>query len=570
MNLPFLRIPPFPGSRPASALQGQSVQEGQCVPPNQCVRPAPPPSGGDRASLVALLRDARVGGRFWGAQPGIEPGTIILVPADAAQLRDMIAQLPPAAAALICAPRKLATPRHMPTVAEADPWWLARHAAQMWVGAACEEALVAAISGCELRLFGTGPFRECDSREGCEAVVARLLAQNWRDPFDGGPIDIKQAIALLAEWRRLIDANRGNAAIYGVARWKRTTLDALLWSGGGRPPYARTFRPGRPGIAPDQKIVAQKIVAWKSRSPRTTLAAIEAAGHRVAELEDGFIRSSGLGANCVPPLSVILDASGVYFDPTGPSDLERLLEQENFNPSLIQRASALRQRLVEFSISKYGQGCASIAPRHDGRRRVLVTGQVEDDRSMLSGGAGCSNSSLLAQARKREPDAWIIYKPHPDVEAGHRKGHIPDGEVLRHADEIERHAPIASLIESVDAVHCITSLAGFEALLRGKQVIVHGMPFYAGWGLTTDLATVPERRTRQRTLDELVAATLLLYPRYLDPVTRLPCPAEVVVDRLATGRAQITSPLVALREWQGRTRAFGRRLASLVRTGRQP
>lgn len=552
MSLPFLRIPPFPGSRPASSLHG----EGACPAPH---------SPTDAASLVALLRDARVGGRFWGAQPLIKPGTIILVPADAAQLRDMIAQLPPAANVLLCAPRNHVTAHRLPRIADADPWWLAGQAAEMWVGAVCEEALVAAIAGCKLRLFGPGPFSGCDNRNGCEAVVAHLLAQNWRDPFSGGPIDISQAIALLAEWRRLIDANRCNAAIYGVARWKRTTLDALLWSGTARLPYARAFPPARQPIAP-----GKTIVAWKSRTPRATLAAIEAAGHRVAELEDGFIRSSGLGANCVPPLSVILDASGVYFDPTGPSDLERLLEQQHFNPSLIQRASALRRRLVEFSISKYGQGCASIAPRHDGRRRVLVTGQVEDDRSMLSGGAGCSNSSLLAQARKREADAWIIYKPHPDVEAGHRKGHIPDGEVLRHADEIERHAPIASLIESVDAVHCITSLAGFEALLRGKQVIVHGMPFYAGWGLTTDLAVAPERRTRQRTLDELVAATLLLYPRYLDPVTRLPCPAEVVVDRLATGRAQITSPLVTLREWQGRTRAFARRLASLVRTGGRP
>lgn len=549
MNLPFLRIPPFPGSRPASPLHGTGS--------SAVLHPA-----GNPAQLVVLLRDAQVGGRFWGAQPPIKPDTLILVPANAAQLGDMVAQLPETADVLICVPRSWASDQSLPRIADADPWWLARHASEMWVGAACEEALVAAIAGCNLRLFGTGAFSGCDTREGCEALVARLLAQDWHDPFDGAPIETAQAIALLAEWRRLIDANRFNVAIFGVARWKRTTLDALLWNGAQRPPYARTFRPSRSPMAS-----GKHIVAWKSRTPRATLTAIATAGCPVAELEDGFIRSSGLGANCVPPLSVILDRSGVYFDPTGPSDLEHILEQETISPSLIQRASALRQRLVEFSISKYGQGCASITPRHTGRRRVLVTGQVEDDRSMLSGGAGCSNLSLLAQARKREGDAWIIYKPHPDVEAGHRKGHIPDGEVLRHADEIERHAPIASLIESIDALHCITSLAGFEALLRGKQVIVHGVPFYAGWGLTTDLAEVPHRRTRKRTLDELVAATLLLYPRYLDPVTRLPCPAEVVVERLATGRAHVTSALVTLREWQGRTRTFGRRLASLMHTG---
>ena len=79
----------------------------------------------------------------------------------------------------------------------------------------------------------------------------------------------------------------------------------------------------------------------------------------------------------------------------------------------------------------------------------------------------------------------------------------------------------------VDEVHVNTSLAGFEALLRGKAVTTYGVPFYAGWGLTRDLGPVPARRTAKRSIDELVAAALLIYPRYLDPVTGLPCPAEV-------------------------------------------
>ena len=226
------------------------------------------------------------------------------------------------------------------------------------------------------------------------------------------------------------------------------------------------------------------------------------------------------------------------------------------------------------AISKYGQGGATIARPADTRRRVLVTGQVEDDRSMLSGGAGCANLEALCRARALEPDAWIIYKPHPDVEAGHRKGHVPDAEALRFADEVRRDAAIIPLIDSVDALHVITSLAGFEALLRGKPVTTHGVPFYAGWGLTRDLAAMPPnllaRRTRQRSLDELVAATLLLYPRYLDPVTRLPCPAEVMVARMAQGTALVSSPLIALREWQGRARLLLRRLTPRRLTPRFP
>ena len=65
----------------------------------------------------------------------------------------------------------------------------------------------------------------------------------------------------------------------------------------------------------------------------------------------------------------------------------------------------------------------------------------------------------------------------------------------------------------------MTSLAGFEALMRGKAVTTWGTPFYAGWGLTDDRAPCgahSPRRTRRRTLDELVFLVLVLYPRYLD------------------------------------------------------
>jgi capsular polysaccharide export protein len=167
-----------------------------------------------------------------------------------------------------------------------------------------------------------------------------------------------------------------------------------------------------------------------------------------------------------------------------------------------------------------------------------------------------TNLELLRRARAHEPDAHIIYKPHPDVVAGHRKGHVETADALRFADEIQHDTAITSLINAVDGVHVITSLAGFEALLRGKAVTTHGVPFYAGWGLTKDLGDIPARRTRRLSLNELVAGTLLLYPRYTDPVTRLPCPAELLVERMAHGRASISTPLITLRQWQGRLRSL--------------
>jgi hypothetical protein len=39
---------------------------------------------------------------------------------------------------------------------------------------------------------------------------------------------------------------------------------------------------------------------------------------------------------------------------------------------------------------------------------------------------GVGNLYLLKRVRAVEPDSFIIYEPHPDVEADYRKGQIPD------------------------------------------------------------------------------------------------------------------------------------------------
>ncbi|KAG1427050.1 hypothetical protein G6F57_023278 [Rhizopus arrhizus] len=59
---------------------------------------------------------------------------------------------------------------------------------------------------------------------------------------------------------------------------------------------------------------------------------------------------------------------------------------------------------------------AQPAWRRSGRRVVLVPGQVEDDASIKYGCTGIrDNLSLLKAARQASPDAFVVYKPHPDV-----------------------------------------------------------------------------------------------------------------------------------------------------------
>jgi capsular polysaccharide export protein len=366
------------------------------------------------------------------------------------------------------------------------------------------------------------------------------------DPFTGEPLSIAEAIELCGFWRQLIESNREIGSAVGFAFWKRPTVAPLLWDGGEGPRFVSRIN----------DVDRSKAVAvWKARTPPKILAALESGGFRLIEVEDGFIRSKGLGADCVPPLSIVVDRLGPHFDPSGPSELERLLENGGFPDLLLERAARLRELIVDAGLSKYGAGAGALRIRSHGRKVILVPGQVEDDRAILCGGGDVrSNLELLRRVRAENPHAYILFKPHPDVEAGHRVGGAAAGEFLVFADEVvSGNESISGLTDSADEVHVIGSLAGFEALLRGKGVTTHGTPFYAGWGLTRDLGPVPPRRTAKRTVDELVAAVLLLYPRYIDPVSGLPCPPEVLVSRLAKGAGeQRQGMVVQLRRLQGR------------------
>ncbi|MFC0204952.1 capsular polysaccharide export protein, LipB/KpsS family [Novosphingobium soli] len=554
--VPFLRIPPFPRHRAAPLavpVEGLSGEGGNGA------------GRDDGAAIAEALRSHRVGGTFWGSAVALPRGHDVLVCASPHRDRGKALAAAARSPEILARAVTLGRIRGLEDLAsipvQADPWHACAGASLVLADAESEVALVAALLGVPLRVIGAGRFAALNDASALAAVIERDLTANWRyrDPFRGGVLAPTEAIALLGHWRALVEANRPVVQVHGVARWKQVTADALLWNGTGPVPYA-----GRRAETPD---AGAQVLAWVARSDAPSLARMEARGVRVGEIEDGMIRSTGLGANCVPPLSIVVDAAGPHFDPAQPSGLETILQTADIDAGLVRRAAALRETLVRQGISKYGRdGAHAAAPQQaggapaDARRRVLVTGQVEDDRSVLRGGAGLANLELLRRARALEPDAWIVFKPHPDVEAGHRKGHIPDAQALELADAVDRTASIAALLDRVDAVHVLTSLAGFEALMRGREVVTHGVPFYAGWGLTRDIGPVPARRTRRRSLDELVAATLILYPRYLDPVTRLPCEAELLVERMASGEARVSTPLIRLREAQGKlNRLLGRR-----------
>lgn len=343
---------------------------------------------------------------------------------------------------------------------------------------------------------------------------AMILYPNWYDPFHDRLCTFEEATATLAAaaaaWR---DDCTGWVAT-DMRLWKRKPLQQFFGT-----PKPVIFAKGKAARTHAAKN-GRRLMCWASTGARDAIL-----------VEDGFLRSRGLGADLIPPLSLVLDDTGIYYDGTRPSRLENLINaSENLDGNARARAAALIDRITDARLSKYNPQAKPFPGLPKGRR-ILVPGQVEDDASIKLGATEVAdNLSLLQTVRKANPAAVIIYKPHPDVEAGLRPGHIPHAAEL--ADVILTETDPISAIEAVDEVWTITSLIGFEALLRNKKVTCLGTPFYAGWGLTDDRAIPIQRRQARVDLAALVHATLIAYPRYRDPVTGLPCPVEVIVDRL--------------------------------------
>ncbi len=338
---------------------------------------------------------------------------------------------------------------------------------------------------------------------------------------------------------------------FGFSRWKHTLIEPFF---DDKPIFINPiFRKNYLKIALKKGLDSNgRITIWGRKS----FPEIEEYAHKhhipINRVEDGFIRSIGLGSDLTQPYSLVVDARGIYFDPTVPSDLEYILQNQIFFEADLERANGIRNYLIEKKLSKYNIYTNENLKFPKEKQIVIVPGQVEDDASIRFGAAGMTNLELLKQARTNRPNAYIVYKPHPDILVGNRIGQIKEQEALLYCDRIVTEVGIDSVLAHADEVHTMTSLVGFEALIRGIKVFTYGLPFYAGWGLSED-KYICERRSRRLSIDELVAGAYLLYPLYLHPQTLRRCKIEELLAFLDQERsAYRTSITVKIRNWMSR------------------
>lgn len=379
----------------------------------------------------------------------------------------------------------------------------------------------------------------------CEARIAnRSLAElfaaaymvytRYIDPYSKERVEIERILDLLVAERQLARPTGTRAYAAGFSVWKRGFLPEFFG-----PTVKETKFVTPCSLEKLEYQAGDMVIVWGRKHDEATATVPDHVP--VWRMEDGFLRSVGLGSDLRRPSSLVMDRGGIYYDGPQTSDLETFLASHKFDQYDLARGAALRQQVLETKVSKYNvgeKGALDFRSRANGREIVLVPGQVEDDASIQLGSPTIkTNAALLAAAREAAPDAYLIYKPHPDVASGNREGAVPQNVLDYCVNETIVDADIIDVLDAVDGVHTMTSLTGFEALLRGKKVTTHGMPFYAGWGLTTDMCAFP-RRGRVLELDALIYGVLCVYARYVDwPSGVSYSPEALVADIAANARS---------------------------------
>jgi capsular polysaccharide export protein len=161
--------------------------------------------------------------------------------------------------------------------------------------------------------------------------------------------------------------------VRGAGRCRREALDGLLaW---GRKPSARLA---------ERISAARSLPLWRC--------------------EDGLLRSLGLGPDS-PPLGLLLDDLGVYYDATAPSRVEQAIARPH-SPAELERAEALQQLWCRSRVSKYNGAPDAPAPAGP---FVLVVDQTAGDLSIALGAAtAASFSAMLEAALAAHPWATVV------------------------------------------------------------------------------------------------------------------------------------------------------------------
>ena len=176
-----------------------------------------------------------------------------------------------------------------------------------------------------------------------------MLYSRYVNPVTGTRCDILEALEYLELQTRMEKLNSSDIYCFGIRHWTRVNIKPFLSSNHNKVVFVKT-------VAAAKKAGIKKhdqVVIWGTREPPGLDELINITQKHLLSMEDGFLRSVGLGSDLVRPSSLVLDPEGIYFDPSQPSQLELLLANTTFSQALLQQAIRVRTKVIQSRLTKY-------------------------------------------------------------------------------------------------------------------------------------------------------------------------------------------------------------------------
>ncbi|MBF7044466.1 capsular polysaccharide export protein, LipB/KpsS family, partial [Campylobacter volucris] len=259
-------------------------------------------------------------------------------------------------------------------------------------------------------------------------------------------------------------------------------------------------------------------------------------------IEDGFIRSLGIGLTKEEALSITLSGDTAYYDCKKISNFEKCLNSnEIFSDKNISDAKKAISFITNNFISKYNDAKFLYQTIGKHNSKVLVIDQRFGDASVEYGGASKEDFDImLNDAVNDNPKSDIIIKRHPDAVKANKGSYFSDDYIENYQNKdrlilIDYDVHPHELIMMCDKIYVVTSGLGFEALMYNKEVLCYGIPYYSGWGITIDKKKL-SRRSKKRNLYEIFYVAYIKYSRYYSPKLNSQCTIFELMDYIVKER----------------------------------
>jgi capsular polysaccharide export protein len=204
-----------------------------------------------------------------------------------------------------------------------------------------------------------------------------------------------------------------------------------------------------------------------------------------------------------------------------------------------ERAKSLISRICRSNFTKYNKYVASQSFEIE-EGAVLVIDQKRGDASIQFAGARDDDFQRMISAAATENSTRPVYfKRHPDSILGNGKSFaVPN---RPNVVVLPDHVSINSIIDKAGKIYTLSSQVGFEGLLRGKEVVTFGQPFYSGWGITDD-RNPQQRRVTKRTIEEIFHVACIQLSVYANPWNGTIIEMEEMFDLVDDMRSRLLRP----------------------------